>query len=63
MLGGLYIETCLPGGMGASPNPSQPRFSARQSIAFFTSVVIIALNFTDLAYGWFDPRIGTGNNP
>ena len=65
MLGGsIYIETIFAWpGMGriVAESVSNRDFPLVQSIAFFTSVVIIVLNFlTDLAYGWFDPRIRYG---
>jgi ABC-type dipeptide/oligopeptide/nickel transport system permease component len=65
MLGGsIYIETIFawPGmGRVVAESVSNRDFPLVQSIAFFTSVVIIILNFlTDLAYGWFDPRIRYG---
>jgi peptide/nickel transport system permease protein len=65
MLGGsIYIETIFAWpGMGriVAESVSNRDFPLVQSIAFFTSVVIIILNFlTDLAYGWFDPRIRYG---
>ena len=65
MLGGsIYIETIFAWpGMGriVAESVSNRDFPLVQAIAFFTSVVIIVLNFlTDLAYGWFDPRIRYG---
>jgi ABC-type dipeptide/oligopeptide/nickel transport system permease component len=65
MLGGsIYIETIFawPGmGQVVADSVSNRDFPLVQAIAFFTSIVIIILNFlTDLAYGWFDPRIRYG---
>ncbi len=65
MLGGsIYIETIFawPGmGQVVAESVSNRDFPLVQSIAFFTSIVIVVLNFlTDLAYGWFDPRIRYG---
>jgi ABC-type dipeptide/oligopeptide/nickel transport system permease component len=65
MLGGsIYIETIFawPGmGQVVAESVSDRDFPLVQSIALFTSIVIVVLNFlTDLAYGWFDPRIRYG---
>jgi ABC-type dipeptide/oligopeptide/nickel transport system permease component len=65
MLGGsIYIETIFAWpGMGriVAESVSNRDFPLVQAIAFFTSIVIIILNFlTDLAYGWIDPRIRYG---
>lgn len=65
MLGGsIYIETIFawPGmGRVVAESVSNRDFPLVQAIAFFTSIVIIILNFlTDLAYGWIDPRIRYG---
>jgi ABC-type dipeptide/oligopeptide/nickel transport system permease component len=65
MLGGsIYIETIFawPGmGRVVAESVSNRDFPLVQAISFFTSVVIIVLNFlTDLAYGWIDPRIRYG---
>ncbi len=65
MLGGsIYIETIFawPGmGRVVAEAVSIRDFPMVQAIAFFTSIVIVVLNFlTDLAYGWFDPRIRFG---
>ncbi len=65
MLGGsIYIETIFawPGmGRVVAESVSNRDFPMVQAIAFFTSIVIVVLNFfTDLAYGWFDPRIRYG---
>jgi ABC-type dipeptide/oligopeptide/nickel transport system permease component len=65
MLGGsIYIETIFAWpGMGriVAESVSNRDFPLVQAIAFFTSIVIIVLNFlTDLAYGWIDPRIRYG---
>jgi ABC-type dipeptide/oligopeptide/nickel transport system permease component len=65
MLGGsIYIETIFawPGmGRVVAESVSNRDFPLVQAIAFFTSIVIVVLNFlTDLAYGWFDPRIRYG---
>jgi ABC-type dipeptide/oligopeptide/nickel transport system permease component len=65
MLGGsIYIETIFawPGmGRVIAESVSNRDFPLVQAVAFFTSIVIVVLNFlTDLAYGWFDPRIRYG---
>ncbi len=65
MLGGsIYIETIFawPGmGRVIAESVSNRDFPMVQAIAFFTSIVIVVLNFfTDLAYGWIDPRIRYG---
>lgn len=65
MLGGsIYIETIFAWpGMGriVAESVSNRDFPLVQAIAFFTSIVIIILNFlTEMAYGWIDPRIRYG---
>jgi peptide/nickel transport system permease protein len=66
MLGGsIYIETIFSWpGMGQLVEQAigWRDYPLIQAIAFFTSMVVIGLNFlTDLAYAWVDPRIRLGS--
>lgn len=63
--GSIYIETIFswPGlGNLLAEAVGNRDFALVQAIAFFTSLVVIALNLlTDIAYAWVDPRIRYGS--